>query len=532
MKQIKGSEELQKNVVKGVDKLSDAVASTLGPCGRNVLLKDKSKKPYITKDGVSVAKHISLEDPFENAAATILRQAAEQTATNAGDGTTTSTVLARAMIHGSLSVINQGASPIEVQRGMNKAALRIAEKFKENSKQLSSLEEIKNIATISANGDRGLGELIASAVDVVGKNGSIAIKEAHSTQTKLDLHEGFRFDGGFTVNQFLTEERTGLVRYENALVLVTDLEFTLAEQVQVVAEIATREGKPLIIISEKMEGQALAALIYHHMKGNLKACFIKAPRYGEERRNILEDLSIAIGAKFISRLNGHSLKDLNLTSMATVATIESSKYSTTIVARDDANTGDNVDKRISMLQSQLAETPLGREAEQLQERITRLSSAVAVISVGAPTEVEMREKKDRIEDALEAVKSAQEEGILPGGGLSLWKFGYGLTASDDLEDKLENEQQLAGALIVKHACQEPLKQMLKNAGMDVEHWMEKLRKESTSQSVGIDIYRKEVCDILERGIIDPCKVTRCALENAVSAAGTLITTSFASIEID
>jgi chaperonin GroEL len=526
MKEIQREEELRKSIEAGVSKLADAVVSTLGPCGRNVILKDNKLRPYITKDGVSVAKHIKLQDPFEDAAASIIKQAAEQTGAKAGDGTTTSTCLARAMMRGAFAVIDQGASPIEVQRGMNRASELISVWLKERSQDVQNLDDIRNVATISANGDRGLGQLIASAVDAIGKNGALTIKESNSTQTSLDIQEGFRFPGGYEVDKFINDERSASVKLDNALVLVTDLEFITAEQMLVPAELAAREGKPLVIIAEKIEEQALATMIYYNINNKLKCAFIKAPFYGEERRNLLDDLAVKIGAKYLSRLNGHTLKDVNLANMAVVENIQASKYETIVLGKENAQLTEQIEERIARLQEQLSQAELGREAEQLQDRITRLSSAIGVIKVGAPTEVEMKEKKDRIEDALEAVKSAQDEGILPGGGLPLWWAGKALEG-----EKWENDDQKAGAKVVVLACREPLRQMLRNAGLNEEEWTKKMT-EVNDPSVGINVYKKELTNLMDVGVIDPCKVTRSALENAVSAAGTLVTTSFASIEVE
>lgn len=444
--------------------------------------------------------------------------------------TTTSLVLARAMLLGAQRLIEKhGFPPIEIQRGMNQAKNIIVSRLAEHAVQVSSLSDIQNIATISTNGDKTLGKLIANAVDAVGRNGSVALKEAHSSETSLDLLEGFRFASGYIADVFMTDKRRATMRYENALLLVTDCEVSQAEHVMKACEFAGRESKPLIIVAENIEGEALAALIYNLSKGNLKIGVIKAPFYGESRLHTLQDLATATGAKFISRLEGGNLEQLKLNHLGQIHTIESSKFMTTIVAKESETVSKAVQEKLDGLYEMIKDAPMGRESELIQQRINHLSSAVALIKVGAPTEVEMREKKDRIEDALEAAKSAQEEGILPGGGIALFK----LSRDIKLED-FENEAQYSGGLVVKFACQEPLVQMLLNAGLPegkVKTFLEKVET-SDEFAKGWDIAEKEFCNMIERGIIDPKKVTRCALENAVSAAGTLVTTSFASIEIE
>ena len=538
MKHIDNNESLKKKILDGVNTLADAVASTLGPRGRNVILKQKQRKPLITKDGVTVAKFVSLSDPFENAAAQIIKQAAEETNTSAGDGTTTSTVLARAILQKSQAALAAGACPVEMKRGIEKAVEAITDNLKEMSRPISSMEDIERIATVSANGDKGIGKIIAMAVDKVGKDGSISLQEAHSSETSLDVYEGFRFDSGLLANALMTDERRQCMRYEKCLVLVTDFKIDSIEELMPALELAARDNSPFIIIAEHIEGQALGAIIWNKMNGNMKVSAIKAPRYGEERRSILEDLAITIGATFVSQQSGLKLRDVTMTDFGHARIVEANKSTTTIVADENPHADAAVQERIEALKEQLKDMDVGPEAVALQERITRLASGVAVIKVGAPTHVDMIEKKHRIEDALEAVNAAQLEGVLPGGGTAL------IRAVDTIEDyDCEPGDQQRGAEIVFEACEAPFRTMCENAGLSPDVMMEKLRtaikdnrvftnENSKPWNGGIDISTGKTVDMMEEGIIDPLKVTRFALKNAASAASTLLTTNFAIIEDD
>lgn len=536
-KHIDNGESLNKKILNGANILADIVASTLGPRGRNVILKQKKMKPVITKDGVTCAQFISLQDPFENAAAQIILQAAEETNQIAGDGTSTSTILARAILQKAQAALAAGACPVEMKRGIEKSVDNIIEALEDFAKPIKSMTDIEKIATISANGDKGIGKLIAMAVDKVGKDGSVSLQEAHSNKTSLEVYEGFRFDSGLFANALVTDERRGTMRYEKCIVLVTDHKIDSIDELLPILEQAARDGRPFIIVAEQVEGQALGAIIYNKMKGDMKVSAIKAPRYGEERREILEDLAMTIGAKFISRLSGIKLSEVQISDLGEAQIVESNNQTTTIVASSDLEAESLVEEKIEVLKERLKHLDVGPEAEKLQERITRLVSGVAVIKVGAPTQIDMIEKKHRIEDALEAVNAAQLEGMLVGGGVTLIR-------SAEIASQIETlpGDQQKGADIVFEACKEPFRIMCENAGLSPDVYIQKLYESlefadddvysSTGCNNGIDISTGEEVDMMDAGIIDPLKVTKNALKNAASAASTLITTNFAVIDSD
>ena len=513
--------ELQQKVLNGVNTLADNVASTLGPRGRNVILHQNGYSPVITKDGVTVAKFVKLEDPVEDAAVQIIKQAASQTNDEAGDGTTTATVLAREIVVQAQRYLTAGASPGELKRGMDKAMSEISRYIKEELAQpITSEEDIEHVASISANGDRSIGKLIAMAVDRAGKDGTITVEEARSVETSLDLVEGFRFDSGYLSPQFITDKRRGTVKYSDALILVTDESLEMVDQFLPILEVVAREGRPFIIVAENIEGQALAALIMNAVRGTMKVAAVKAPRYGEERRNILKDLAAAVGATFISRSSGVKLKDAKLSDLGCAKTINISKNVTTII--DGRGDLEEIEKRIEALKLELEQTDSLRECELVQERITRLASGVAIIHVGGSTEVEMVEKKHRIEDALEAVRAAQLEGIVPGGGTAL------IRAGQNVKIETENEDQELGVKIILAAVQGPLKQMAKNAGASPDLILSEVLN-ATGDS-GWNFVTGCLESLLEQGVIDPAKVTTVALKNAVSVSSTLITTGFAIVD--
>jgi len=512
---------LQTDILDGVNIIADAVASTIGPKGRCVILHEQGKTPVVTKDGVSVANFISLENPFQNVGAQIIKQASQQTAAQAGDGTTTSIVLARAMLREAQKYVSAGVSPIELKRGMDKAAEQITKGISDIAVSISSEQEIEDIATISANNDRGIGKLIATAVDKAGKDGAISIEEARSVDTSLDVVEGFRFDSGYLATAFINDERRGVAKYDDPYILVTDFKLETVTEMLPVLEVVAREGRPLVIVADDIEGQALAALIMNCVRGTMKVVGVKAPRYGEERRNILRDLAIAVGATYVSTTAGMKLGDVKLKDFGRAKTVEVAKSLTTIAGAKGSY--EEVDKRIEALKAELLATDNMNEATRIQERITRLASGIAIIRVGAATEVEMIEKKHRIEDALEAVKSAQQEGILPGGGVALLRISE-LVKTDTLS---ENEK--LGAAIVVRACQEPIRQMALNAGLSPDLIIQKIQQQE-DWFEGYDFSTDTIKQMVKAGIIDPAKVTRCAVQNSVSAASTLITTNYAVIK--
>ena len=514
---------LQQDIIKGVNKLADYVASTLGPRGRNVILKDGDGAPIITKDGVTVAEFVKFENPFEDAAAQVIKQASRKTNSEAGDGTTTATVLARSMLIEAYRHITAGASPIEIQRGMREGVKDLVDQLSEISSPIRSEQDIAHVATISANNDKLIGALVARAITAAGMDGSLIIEEARSVDTTLDLIEGFRFDSGFASSAFINNERRGAIVYEDAFVLVVDDKIDKVQDLLPVLEPVAREQRPLIIVASEIEGQALAALIMNAVRGTMKVAAIKAPRYGEERRNVLKDLALSVGGTFMSRESGKTLRDITLADFGKASTVEITKRSTTIV--DGEADYDEVEKRIEDLKTEMQDTESIQECEQIQERITRLASGVAIIHVGAHTEVEMIEKKHRLEDALEAVKSAQEEGVVPGGGSALVKIAKNLTAPDDL-----NQDQLFGFEIVKKAVQEPARQMAKNAGLSPDLILSEI--EAAQENCGYNFSNNEVCDLYDTGIIDPAKVTRVALQNAASVSSSLILANFAIVQTE
>jgi len=520
-KQYLSKQSLQEKLTSGVNKLTDNVAATYGPRGRNVILHKAGKNPVITKDGVTVAEFVDLEDPFENTAAQIIKQASAKTAQDAGDGTTTSTILARSIFENAQKYIASGVPPTEIKRGVDKAVEVVVKNLAEIATKIKSKDDIQNIATISANGDLVIGELIAKAVDLVGKDGAITIQEARSVETSLDLVEGFRFDSGYLSSKFITDERRNVVKYEDPLVLVTDNNIEHVEDMLPVLEMVARDGRPLLIVAENVEGQALAALIMNSIRGSLKVAAVKAPKYGEERRNVLKDLSIAIGATFVSRESGLTLKTTKLEHLGTVKTAEITKYWTTLVGGN--GNLDEINNRISNLKAEIEQTDSLHECERIQERITRLASGVAIIRVGGTTEIEAIEKRHRIEDALEAVKSAQQEGIVPGGGTAL------LLASKKLKVDVENADQKIGVKILQESCEAPIRQMAENAGKSPDLITDAVKK-TKKTGHGYDFKNDCLTNLMDKGIVDPVKVTRCALQNAASVATTLFTTNHAIVE--
>jgi len=513
--QLSHGTELRNKVLEGVNILADYVAATLGPKGQNVLIHQKDRKPFATKDGVTVAQNISFEDPHMNSGAEVVKEVSSRTNTEAGDGTTTSTVLAREMLFQANKHIASGVAPIEIKRGLDLCLAHALEELSTVASPISSEDDIKHIATISANNDSTIGSLVAAAVSKVGKNGSVKIEPARSEMTTLDLVEGFRFDSGFVAKAFITDDRKNTCAYEDPLFLVTDLKIDQVNQILPALEIAAREGRPFVIVADEIEGQALAALIMNTVRGSMKVAAVKAPRYGEERRSILSDIALSTGAKFFQQSTGDSLKEVSLTDFGQAKSVEISKNSTTIV--DGSGDYSEVNEKIEKIKNEIKESDSIHEAERLQDRITRLSSGVAIIRVGASSEIEMTEKKHRIEDALEAVRSAQQEGIVPGGGTTL------LRLSSSIAPNFITEDQATSLSIFRSSLSAPFRIMAFNAGLspDVLAWS----FQECETSEGYDFSNGKKVNLLEKGIIDPAKVTRCALKNAVSVVGTLLLTN-------
>ena len=467
-----------------------------------------------SKDGVTVADHVVLDDPIENAAVHILKQASSQTNTLAGDGTTTSMVLARSILQEAQKHVVAGTPPIEIKRAIDRATEILVENLKKSSMPIQSEEDIAHIASISANNDEIIGNLIAKAVDCVGKDGSITIEEARSTHTSLDLREGFHFDSGYAASAFVTDQRRGAVVYDDPFILVADTKIDKVDQILPILEIVAREQRSLVIVASEIEGQALAALIMNCVRGTMKIVAVKAPRYGEERRGILRDLCLATGASFVTKSGDIKLDNVKLlANLGTCEKIDIVKNSTTFVGGKGKH--EDVEGQIESLKAEISNTDDLRECERIQERITRLASGVAIIKVGAPTEAEMIEKRHRIEDALEAVKAAQQEGIVAGGGVALIRA-------------LPKKIGTSAEQIVYEAVKEPIRQMARNAGESPDLILEQVQKAKGSR--GYNFATGKMGDLLEEGVIDPVKVTITALTMAASAAGTLLTTGYAIVE--
>jgi len=526
MARVYGKEtELNQKIVSGVKKLCEAVGTTLGPKGRNVIIHQKGKAPFITKDGVTVASHVHLEDPFENLGAQVLKQVSQRTVEDCGDGTTTSTVLAGAILLKSQKYVTAGSNPTDIKRGMNMAVEAVVERLASMSRPIATVEEIESIGTISANGDRKVGKLIATAIDKAGVDGAVSIEDGRSQETTLDIVEGFQFDAGYISPQFITDERKGSMRYENALVLVADGTIEQIDELLPILEVVARENKPFVIVSEGVEGQALAALIMNAVRGTMRVAAIKAPRYGLERKNLLNDLALSVGATYITRESGMMLRDAKLTDLGKVKSVESLKaWSTFVGGKGNA---EEIEKRIEALKVEISQTDDLDECKRIQDRITRLASGVAIIRVGGVTEVDMIERKHRIEDALAAVKSAQEEGILPGGGIAL------LRAAHDIKLETGNSDEEFGIKIVLEACQEPIRKIAENCGEKPDLIVGTLLDPAKCSGdwVGYNFQSEEFVNMDAAGVVDPAKVTRCALQNAVSAASTLMTTNYAIVEV-
>ena len=522
MKFYESDNKLQEKLLSGIEKLADNVCSTLGPKGRNVILKTEKGNPIITKDGVTIANFIDLEDPFENLSAQIVKQAASKTNQIAGDGTTTSTVLARAIFKKALKYINSGAAPIDLKRGMDRAKDDILKTIKENAHKVSSMENLKHIATISANGDEVIGDLIATAIEQAGIDGGIKIEDAKSSQTTLEMVEGFIFDSGWTSPRFINDERRNAITYDDCIFFITDHKLQFIEPVLPILELAARENKPLIIVADEIEGQFLASLIVNVIRGSMKVAAVKPPRYGEERRELLSDIALATGGTFFTRESGKEFSEFKLKDFGRSKSVDVTRGITTIVGGGASDK--QVEERIEILKEQIKNESDMNICARAQERISRLVSAVAIIKVGAPTEVEMVEKKHRVEDALEAVTAAQKHGFHAGGGIGLLRASEQIT---DPEDMIED--MLLGYKIVRACCEEPFRQISNNCELSPEVLIRDVLN-SEDKNIGIDFVTGEECDMIEKGIIDPALVTSVALENAVSVAGTLITTNYAVVE--
>ena len=513
-KQLLFDEEARRSLMRGVDALANAVKVTLGPRGRNVVIDKKFGPPTIINDGVTIAKEVELEDPFENMGAQIVKEVATKTNDVAGDGTTTATVLAQAMVKEGLKNVTSGANPMLIKRGIEKAVNEIVAHIKSEAKQIKGKEEIAQVATISANNDNEIGELISDAMEKVGKEGVITVEEAKSLETNLSLVEGMQFDRGYISPYFVTNADSMTAELEDALVLLYEKKISNMKELLPVLEKIAQTGKPFIIIAEDIESEALATLVLNKMRGVLNVCAVKAPGFGDRRKAMLEDIAILTGGQVISEDLGMKLENATLEQLGKAKKITVDKENTTIV--EGSGKKGEVQARVSVIKKQIEETDSDYDREKLQERLAKLSGGVAVINIGAATEVEMKEKKARVEDALSATRAAVEEGVIPGGGITY------LHAQAKLDSiKLENADEQVGVNIVKRAIEEPIRMIAANAGLDGSVVAIEAKKQKGN--MGFNALTNEWVDMLKTGIIDPAKVSRSALQNAASIASQVLT---------
>ncbi|MDL0102911.1 chaperonin GroEL [Campylobacter felis] len=520
-KEIIFSDEARNKLYEGVKKLNDAVKVTMGPRGRNVLIQKSFGAPSITKDGVSVAKEVELKENLENMGASLVREVASKTADQAGDGTTTATVLAHAIFKEGLRNITAGANPIEVKRGMDKACEAIVDELKKLSREVKDKKEIAQVATISANSDEKIGALIADAMERVGKDGVITVEEAKSINDELNVVEGMQFDRGYLSPYFITNADKMIVELSNPYILLFDKKITNLKDLLPILEQIQKTGKPLLIIAEDIEGEALATLVVNKLRGVLNISAVKAPGFGDRRKAMLEDIAILTGGEVIAEELGRTLESASIEDLGQASSVIIDKDNTTIV--NGAGDKANIDARVNQIKAQIAETTSDYDREKLQERLAKLSGGVALIKVGAATETEMKEKKDRVDDALSATKAAVEEGIVIGGGAALIK------AKSKIKLNLEGDEAI-GAAIVERALRAPLRQIAENAGFDAGVVVNSVENCSDENS-GFDAAKGEYVDMFKAGIIDPVKVERVALLNAVSVASMLLTTEATISEI-
>jgi chaperonin GroEL len=515
-KQILFDEGARKKILKGVETLSRAVKVTLGPKGRNVLIDKKFGAPTVTKDGVSVAKEIDLADPFENMGAQMVREVASKTADSAGDGTTTATVLAEAIYREGIKNVAAGANPIYLKRGIDKAVAAATAAFAKQSKKVKDSEEIRQVATVSANWDSEIGDIIAEAMEKVGKDGTITVEEAKGIETSLDVVEGMQFDKGYLSPYFCTNAETQEVNFDDAHILIHEKKISSLNDILPLLQSVAKTNKPLLIIAEDVEGEALAALVVNKLRGTLNVAAVKAPGFGDRRKAMLEDIAVLTGGRCITEDLGIKLENVQLSDLGKAKRITIDKDNTIIV--EGAGKSSEISARTKQIRHQIEATTSDYDREKLQERLAKIAGGVAVINVGAQTEPEMKEKKDRVDDALHATRAAVEEGILPGGGVAL------LRASKAIEDSaqaLEGDEAL-GAWIVRRAIEAPLRQLCTNAGVEGSLIVAEVLKSKGSN--GYNVATGQYVDLLASGIVDPAMVTRTALQNAGSVAGLLLTT--------
>jgi chaperonin GroEL len=521
-KQLQFDESARHTLLRGVEKLAKAVKATLGPSGRNVILDKKYGSPTITKDGVTVAKEIELEDPYENMGAQLVREVASKTSDVAGDGTTTATILAESIYREGLRNVTAGANPTSLQRGIMKGVDAIVEDLKKLSKKVSDRTEIAQVATVSANWDKTIGEIIADAMDKVGKDGTITVEEAKSIETTLEVVEGMQFDKGYLSPYFVTNAEAMEAVLENAYILIYEKKISSLKDLLPLLEKVAKAGRPLLIISEDVEGEALATLVVNKLRGTLQVCAVKAPGFGDRRKAMLEDIAVLTGGRLISEDLGIKLENIKLEDLGRAKRVTIDKENTTIVEGEGKKA--DIQGRVAQIRRQIEETTSDYDREKLQERLAKLAGGVAVINVGAATETEMKEKKARVEDALHATRAAVEEGIVAGGGVALLRAQKALDSVKNLEG-----DEKVGVAIVRRAVEEPTRQLADNAGREGALVVEEVKKRKGNE--GYDVSADEYTDLVKAGIVDPTKVTRTALQNAASIAGLLLTTEALVTEI-
>ena len=521
-KQLLFDEAARQAILRGVAKLSKAVTATLGPKGRNVVIDKKFGSPTVTKDGVTVAKEIELEDACENMGAQMVREVASKTSDIAGDGTTTATVLAEGIYSEGLKYVTSGANPIGIQRGINKAVEAAVEHLDKIAKKVKDKDEIKQVATVSANWDTQIGEIISDAMDKVGKDGTITVEEAKSMDTTLEVVEGMQFDKGYLSPYFVTDSEAMECKLEDCYVLVFEKKISNLNDFLPLLEKLAKTGKPSLVIAEEVEGEALAALVVNKLRGTLNACAVKAPGFGDRRKAMCEDIAILTGGRFISEDLGIKLESLELKDLGRAKRVIVDKDNTTIVEGEGRNS--EIQGRITQIRRQIEETTSDYDREKLQERLAKLAGGVAVIHVGAATETEMKEKKARVEDALHATRAAVEEGIVPGGGVALLRC---LPAIENL--KLKDEDERIGRDIVKRVLECPTRELARNAGVEGSVIVEEVKRRSGNEGYNVTTGQYE--DLVKAGVVDPKKVSRSALQNAASIAGLLLTTECLVTEV-
>ena len=515
-KHIAYGEESRRSLLSGINRLADAVKVTLGPKGRNVVIEKKFGSPTITKDGVTVAKEIELEDKLENTGAQMVREVASKTSDIAGDGTTTATVLAQAIFREGVKTVAAGASPMALKRGIDKAVEKAVEEIQRLSKRVKDNDAIAQVGTISANGDSTIGKLIAEAMDKVGQDGVITVEESRTLETSLEVVEGMQFDRGYLSPYFVTDPERMEATLEDCFILIHEKKISSMKDLLPLLEQVARQGKPLLIIAEDVEGEALATLVVNRLRGTLQVCAVKAPGFGDRRKAMLQDIAILTGGKAITEDLGIKLESIQVQDLGRAKKVVVDKDNTTIV--EGTGKDSEIQGRVKQIRAQVEDTTSDYDREKLQERLAKLVGGVAVIKVGAATETELKEKKARVEDAMHATKAAVEEGIVPGGGVAF------LRAQKALEGlKLENTDESIGVGIVKRALEEPIRQIVANAGHEGAVIVDKVRA-SKSASYGFNAETEEYGDMIQMGVVDPTKVTRSALQNAASIAGLLLTT--------